>query len=81
MARLSSGLVRRIAELEFRRGVFNGMPALVTLVGDDLYITCLEIRDGLVTAVYTIGNPEKVSHVRDAQRSNTVTSKKYRDAR
>jgi RNA polymerase sigma-70 factor (ECF subfamily) len=65
--RLFAGLARKAggaAPAVLRRGPINGLPGFVTVEPDGaLQTTALEIRDGLVAAVYVVRNPHKLAHV------------------
>ncbi|MFH8347359.1 RNA polymerase sigma-70 factor [Streptomyces sp. NPDC018045] len=67
VARLLLGLLAKTAhmgELDIRTGTHNGMPSVVALIDGVLdQVTSVEIRDGLVTAVYCVRNPEKLAMV------------------
>ncbi len=67
VARLLIGLMskgRRMGELGVRFGVYNAMPAVAATIDGVLdQVTCIEVRGGLVTAVYCIRNPEKLRMV------------------
>ncbi|NLG45235.1 RNA polymerase sigma-70 factor [Gordonia sp. (in: high G+C Gram-positive bacteria)] len=68
VARLVVGLLGKAAELGevgLRMTVANGMPAaVVSIDGVVDNITCVEVCDGAVTAVYAIRNPAKLDGVR-----------------
>ncbi|MFH8410964.1 RNA polymerase sigma-70 factor [Streptomyces sp. NPDC018019] len=67
VARLLLGLLdkgARMGELDIRTGAYNGMPAVAVLIDGVLdQVTSVEIRDGVVTAVYCVRNPEKLRAV------------------
>lgn len=47
-----------------RVGFVNGLPGFVTLEADgELQTTALDIADGKVTAIYVVGNPDKLKHL------------------
>ncbi|MDF0532128.1 RNA polymerase sigma-70 factor [Tsukamurella sp. 8F] len=55
----------RLGEVGMSFGVYNGMPAwVVTLDGELDNVTCIEVRDGQVTGIYTVRNPEKLAALR-----------------
>ncbi|MCP9985890.1 RNA polymerase sigma-70 factor [Streptomyces sudanensis] len=68
VARLLLGLLDkglRAGEVDIRVGAFNGMHSVVVLIDGELdQVTSIEVRDGAVTAVYTVRNPEKLTSVR-----------------
>ena len=67
--RLHAGLTRifeRSMSRLLRQGMINGLPGFVTVEdGDTLQTTALEIRDGRITAIYLVRNPDKLRHLRD----------------
>jgi RNA polymerase sigma-70 factor (ECF subfamily) len=67
VARTIIGLLakgERMGELGLRIAVYNGMPAVaVTIDGALDQVTCIEVRGGVVTAVYCVRNPEKLSAI------------------
>ncbi len=67
--RLIMGVIRKFPLPPGCTGRFariNGQPGMVLLAGDSSIIqtTALELRDGLITAAYTVRNPDKLGHVR-----------------
>ncbi|MGS2806327.1 RNA polymerase sigma-70 factor [Nocardia sp. MW-W600-9] len=68
VARLVIGLLAkggRMGEIGVRVGVFNAMPGVaVTIDGVLDQVTSIEVTDGVITAVYCVRNPEKLSAVR-----------------
>ena len=68
VARLVIGLLAkgdRMGEVGVRVGVFNAMPGVaVTIDGVLDQVTSIEVTHGVVTAVYCVRNPEKLSAVR-----------------
>ncbi|MGB6244202.1 MAG: RNA polymerase sigma-70 factor [Gordonia sp. (in: high G+C Gram-positive bacteria)] len=77
VARMVIGLLAKgatLGEVGFRMTVVNGMPAVVvTLDGDVDNVTCVEVVDGAVTAVYAVRNPAKLEWIR-AQPEPPVTA-------
>lgn len=65
VARLfGSGLKRFGAQLAFEPVQVNGWPALALRLGGELdSIVAVQVEDGLVTAVYAVRNPEKLTRV------------------
>lgn len=68
VARLLLGLLdkgARMGELDIRTGTYNGMHSVAVLIDGELdQVTSFEIRGGLVTAVYCVRNPEKLTAVK-----------------
>jgi RNA polymerase sigma-70 factor (ECF subfamily) len=68
VARLLLGLLAkgaRMGELDVRIGAYNGMHSVVVLIDGELdQVTSVEIRGGVVTAVYCVRNPEKLTAVK-----------------
>jgi RNA polymerase sigma-70 factor (ECF subfamily) len=68
VARLLLGLLAegsRVGELDVRIGAFNGMHSVVALIDGELdQVTSIEIRGGVVTAIYCVRNPEKLTAVK-----------------
>ncbi|WP_329112044.1 RNA polymerase sigma-70 factor [Streptomyces sp. NBC_01353] len=68
VARLLLGLLdkgARKGELDVRIGAFNGMHSVVVLIDGKLdQVTSFEIHGGVVTAVYCVRNPEKLTSVK-----------------
>ncbi|WP_433220109.1 RNA polymerase sigma-70 factor [Microtetraspora malaysiensis] len=68
VARLLLGLLAkgaRMGELDVRIDTYNGMHSLVVLLDGELdQVTSVEIRGGVVTAVYCVRNPEKLTAVK-----------------
>ncbi|MEV8314539.1 hypothetical protein AB0Q95_10245 [Streptomyces sp. NPDC059900] len=55
----------RMGELDIRMTTYNGMHSLVVLIDGRLdQMTSVEIRDGVVTAVYCVRNPEKLNSIK-----------------
>ncbi|PRD42614.1 RNA polymerase sigma factor SigJ [Phyllobacterium phragmitis] len=47
-----------------RAGFVNGLPGFITLEADgELQTTALEIKDGKVSAIYVVRNPDKLRHL------------------
>lgn len=67
VARLLIGLMtkgQRMGELDIRFAVYNGMPAVAASIDGVLdQVTSIEVRGGLVTAVYCVRNPEKLGMI------------------
>ncbi|GGC77145.1 sigma-70 family RNA polymerase sigma factor [Chelatococcus reniformis] len=49
-----------------RYATINGLPGFITLEGDTLQTTALEIEDGRIKAVYVMRNPDKLRHLPEA---------------
>ncbi len=68
VARLLLGLLdkgARMGELDIRLGAYNGMHSVVVRIDGELdQVTSFEIRGGVVTAVYCVRNPEKLTAVK-----------------
>lgn len=68
VAKLLLGLLAkgaRMGELDVRIGTYNGMPSLAVLIDGELdQVTSVEIRGGVVTAIYCVRNPEKLTAVK-----------------
>jgi RNA polymerase sigma-70 factor (ECF subfamily) len=67
--KLQERLVRLFAEHGsrlVRYGLVNGLPGFVTLEGEALQTTALEIEDGRIVAVYVMRNPDKLRHLGEA---------------
>ncbi|WP_161897500.1 RNA polymerase sigma-70 factor [Gordonia spumicola] len=68
VARLLVGLLAKgtdMGEMGFRMTVVNGMPAVITSIDGVVdNVTCVEVIDGRVTAVYVVRNPEKLGRLR-----------------
>ncbi|MQY17632.1 RNA polymerase sigma-70 factor [Nocardia macrotermitis] len=67
VARLLIGLMtkgERMGELGMRLAVYNGMPAVAVSIDGVLdQVSCIEVRGGVVTAIYCVRNPEKLTMV------------------
>ncbi len=67
LLRFFSGIARKtggLAPVVVHRGPINGLVGYVTLEADGaLQTTALEIRDGLVAAIYVVRNPDKLTHL------------------
>ncbi|MFC3244109.1 RNA polymerase sigma-70 factor [Gordonia humi] len=67
VARFVVGLLTKSARLGavgMRVSVVNGMPALIVSIDDVVdNVTCIEVTDEKVTAVYTVRNPEKLTRL------------------
>jgi RNA polymerase sigma-70 factor (ECF subfamily) len=62
---LASGLARVAATASMRPVQVNGHPALVIRFDDEIdTVLAVRIDDGLVTGLYAVRNPEKLSHMR-----------------
>jgi RNA polymerase sigma-70 factor (TIGR02957 family) len=62
---LTAGLGRLAATATLQSAQVNGYPALVLLLDGEIdTVVALRIDDGLVTALYAVRNPEKLSHMR-----------------
>jgi RNA polymerase sigma-70 factor (ECF subfamily) len=68
VARVLLGLLAkgtRMGDLDVRIGAYNGMHSVVVLIDGELdQVTSVEIRSGVVTAVYCVRNPEKLTAVK-----------------
>ncbi len=68
VARLLLGLLdkgARMGQLDVRMGTYNGMPSLAVLIDGELdQVTSVEIRGSVVTAIYCVRNPEKLTAVK-----------------
>ncbi|MEV6659426.1 RNA polymerase sigma factor SigJ [Nocardia fluminea] len=68
VARLVIGLLakgQRLGVLGAHLGIYNAMPTILATVDGILdQVTSIEVTDGLVTAIYSMRNPEKLSTVR-----------------
>lgn len=68
VARLLLGLLdkgARMGELDIRIGTYNGMHSVAVLIDGELdQVTSFEIRGGVVTAIYCVRNPEKLTAVK-----------------
>jgi RNA polymerase sigma-70 factor (ECF subfamily) len=66
--KLHGGLARLFAKNGsrfLRFAVINGLPGFVTMEADDtLQTTALAIRDGKISGIYIMRNPDKLGHVR-----------------
>ncbi|EHR52104.1 RNA polymerase sigma-70 factor, TIGR02957 family [Saccharomonospora marina XMU15] len=64
VARLLAAGLSRITEASLRPAQVNGYPALILkLDGEIDSVVALRIDDGLITGLYTVRNPEKLSHM------------------
>jgi RNA polymerase sigma factor (sigma-70 family) len=64
--RLYVGLARKpyYQPVLLRTGIIDGLPGYITIDrAEVLQTTALEIRDGRITAIYTVRNPDKLRHV------------------
>jgi RNA polymerase sigma-70 factor (ECF subfamily) len=62
---LTAGLGRLAATATLQSAQVNGYPALILLVDGVIdTVVALRIDDGLVTGLYAVRNPEKLSHMR-----------------
>ncbi|HEY3872803.1 MAG TPA: RNA polymerase sigma-70 factor [Actinocrinis sp.] len=67
---LLGGLRRLTVEVSVQPAQVNGYPALIIRLDGELdTVTALRIDDGMVTGIYAVRNPEKLSHM---QRVNTL---------
>ncbi|MCP2275981.1 RNA polymerase sigma-70 factor [Nocardia amikacinitolerans] len=68
---LGGGFGRLDAEVSVEQVQVNGWPALIVRFDDELdSVVAMRIDDGLVTGLYVVRNPEKLSHV---ERENVVS--------
>ncbi|HEY5793568.1 MAG TPA: sigma-70 family RNA polymerase sigma factor [Bosea sp. (in: a-proteobacteria)] len=59
-----AGKFLRDAQTHYRPARINGLPGYVSLEGGEtLQATALDIRDGLIHAIYAVRNPDKLRHV------------------
>jgi RNA polymerase sigma-70 factor (ECF subfamily) len=69
VARFFAGIAQKVARLglattRYEPVLINGLPSYVSLErGETLQATALDIRDGLIQAIYVIRNPDKLRHV------------------
>ncbi|HEY1667174.1 MAG TPA: RNA polymerase sigma-70 factor [Trebonia sp.] len=62
---LTAGLRRLAATATLQPAQVNGYPALILLLDGEIdTVVALRIDDGLVTGLYAVRNPEKLSHMR-----------------
>jgi hypothetical protein len=51
-----------------RIGQINGMPGVITMDAEGtLQSVTLEIRDGLIVAIYIVRNPNKLAHIGETE--------------
>lgn len=64
-ARLSHALTqRRLSTTSYEPVLINGLPGYISLEnGENLQATALDIRDGLIHAIYVVRNPDKLRHL------------------
>ncbi len=61
---LQGGLRKATAEVRLRPALVNGGPALVLHLDGELDgVLAVRVDDGLVTGLYAVRNPEKLSHM------------------
>jgi RNA polymerase sigma-70 factor (ECF subfamily) len=61
---LSAGLGTVTAAVSLRPAQVNGCPALILrLDGEIDTVVAVRIDDGLITGLYAVRNPEKLSHI------------------
>jgi len=67
LLRFYAGLARKAGQLfpeVVYRGRINGLAGFITVEADDtLQTTALDIRDGVIAALYIVRNPEKLAHL------------------
>ncbi|MFI6124110.1 RNA polymerase sigma-70 factor [Streptomyces sp. NPDC051064] len=64
VARLLIGGLSRVTGLSLRTAQVNARPALVIRVDDEIEtVMAVRIDDGLITGLYAVRNPEKLSHM------------------
>ena len=69
---LRRGLPRIVGEVSVEPVQVNGGPALIIRIDDEIdSVVAARIDDGLITGLYIVRNPEKLSHV---QRETTLTT-------
>jgi RNA polymerase sigma-70 factor (ECF subfamily) len=64
--KLHAGLARLFAEHGsrlVRYAVINGLPGFITIEGEVLQTTALQIEGGRIAAVYVMRNPDKLRHL------------------
>ncbi|MBB6377546.1 hypothetical protein BKA01_004804 [Pseudonocardia eucalypti] len=62
---LANGLNRIPAEMSLRPAQVNGYPALVLRHNGEVdTVVTVRIDDGLITGLYAVRNPEKLSHMK-----------------
>jgi len=69
VVKLHAGLARHFAEKGsrlLRFATINGLPGFITLEGDVLQTTALDVEDGRVRAIYIMRNPDKLQHLEEA---------------
>ncbi len=74
VARLMAGLVEKALRLPlvpaFELTRFNGGPALVTRMGDEVVtVVCFELRGDQITRLHVVRNPDKLQHLQHLQRA------------
>jgi hypothetical protein len=66
-----AGVLRRVFAAALQRVQVNGCPALVLRVGGEIdTVVAVRVDDGLITGLYAVRNPEKLSRV---ERETAVT--------
>lgn len=61
---LATGL-RKVAGAGLEPVQINGYPALILRIGDEVdTVLAVRIDEGLITGLYAVRNPEKLSHIR-----------------
>lgn len=67
VARLMASRRVEVAALSLHPAQVNGCPALIVRIDGELdTVLTLRIDDGLVSGLYAVRNPEKLSHMRHA---------------
>jgi RNA polymerase sigma-70 factor (ECF subfamily) len=62
---LAAGLGRIAAVVSLRRAQVNGYPALIIQLDGELdTVLAVRIDEGLITGLYAVRNPDKLSHMR-----------------
>ncbi|MGW4798458.1 RNA polymerase sigma-70 factor [Nonomuraea sp. NPDC004297] len=59
-----SGLLSRFGYTDGRLVEANGLPALATRVGEHWQLVLIDVRDGRISEIYAVLNPDKLARVR-----------------
>ena len=64
VARLLAAGLGKIAKMSLQPAQVNGYPALILRRGGEIdTVVAVRIDDGLITGLYAVRNPEKLSHM------------------
>ena len=79
VARLLAAGLPRIAAASLQPAQVNGYPALILRLNGEIdTVIAVRVDDGLITGLYAVRNPEKLSHLEEETSPAPLSSGRFR---